>query len=87
MSATFRTRRRSTTTEPSVSPFEPVTALARYEPPAAVIDPDTTKTWLRRALPIMKAHKGIFLTSLILSFVGLILQVQIPQLQNHTIDN
>jgi ATP-binding cassette subfamily B protein len=51
------------------------------------VDPDTTKTWLRRAMPILRAHQGIFVTSLVLSFVGLVLQVQIPDLLNHAIDN
>ncbi|HUC35675.1 MAG TPA: ABC transporter ATP-binding protein [Acidimicrobiales bacterium] len=61
--------------------------VARYDAPRATIDPDTTKTWLRRAMPILGAHRGIFLTSLILSFVGLVLQVQIPNVLNHAIDN
>jgi len=38
-------------------------------------------------MPILRAHRGIFLTSLILSFVGLVLQVQIPNVLNHAIDN
>ena len=35
----------------------------------------------------MRAHKGVFLISLVLSFVGLVLQVQIPNLLNHAITN
>ncbi len=38
-------------------------------------------------MPILRAHQGIFITSLVLSFVGLVLQVQIPDLLNHAIDN
>ena len=38
-------------------------------------------------MPILRAHRGIFITSLVLSFVGLVLQVQIPDLLNHAIDN
>jgi len=67
--------------------FVPIAEEARNEAPRAGIDPDRSLSWLRRAMPIMKAHKGIFLTSLILSFVGLILQVQIPNLLNHAITN
>ncbi len=67
--------------------FVPIAEEARNEAPPAAIDPDQSLPWLRRALPIMRAHKGIFLTSLILSFVGLVLQVQIPNLLNHAIDN
>ena len=67
--------------------FEPITEVARNEAPKAGIDPDKSLSWLRRALPIMRAHQGIFLTSLILSFVGLVLTVQIPNLLNHAISN
>ncbi len=65
----------------------PTPEAARYQAPRATVDPDTTKTWLRRAMPILRAHRGIFITSLVLSFVGLVLQVQIPDLLNHAIDN
>jgi ATP-binding cassette subfamily B protein len=61
--------------------------VARSEKPRATIDPDKNLTWLRRVLPIMKAHKGIFITCLTLSFVGLVLQVQIPNLLGNAIDN
>jgi ATP-binding cassette subfamily B protein len=64
-----------------------VTEVARYHAPRGTVDPDTTKKWLRRAMPILRAHRGIFITSLVLSFVGLVLQVQIPNLLNHAIDN
>ncbi|HUY22548.1 MAG TPA: ABC transporter ATP-binding protein [Acidimicrobiales bacterium] len=70
-------------TRPTTSVSEP----ARYHAPRVSIDPDRTKTWLRRAMPILRAHRGIFVTSLVLSFVGLVLQVQIPNLLNHAIDN
>jgi ATP-binding cassette subfamily B protein len=74
-------------TAPGGSPWEPVPPPSRYAPPRASIDPDTSKTWLRRALPVLGAHRGIFVTSLVLSFVGLILQVQVPNLLNRAIDN
>ncbi len=67
--------------------FVPIAEEARSEAPRATIDPDRSLTWLRRVLPIMKAHKGIFITSLTLSFVGLVLQVQIPNLLGNAIDN
>jgi ATP-binding cassette subfamily B protein len=69
------------------SPFTPVAVTSRYARPRAGIDPDQSKTWLRRALPVLGAHRGIFITSLVLSFVGLILQVQVPNLLNKAIDN
>ncbi|MGY0231828.1 ABC transporter ATP-binding protein [Longispora urticae] len=49
-----------------------------YRVPTAAIDPDVTKPWLRRALPLVRAHRILLFGSLGLSFVGLLLQVQIP---------
>jgi len=68
------------------SPFIPVNESSRYAPPKATIDPDTSKSWLRRALPIMKAHRAVFITSLALAFVGLVLQVLIPLLLGDAIN-
>jgi ATP-binding cassette subfamily B protein len=67
--------------------FAPVDEVARYEAPRAGIDPDQSKTWLRRAWPIAATHKAGFLTAIILSFVGLVFQVQIPNLLNKAISN
>ncbi len=69
------------------SPYVPVAVTSRYEPPRAGIDPDRSKSWLRRALPLLVAHKRTFITSLVMSFVGLVLQVQIPNLLNRAINN
>jgi ATP-binding cassette subfamily B protein len=67
-------------------PFAPLAVEARYRPPKNTIDPDKSKSWLRRALPIVFAHKGIFLTSLGGSFIALVIQVQIPALVKQAID-
>ncbi|MBM2621518.1 ABC transporter ATP-binding protein [Actinoplanes sp. LDG1-06] len=55
--------------------------------PRASIDPDARKSWLRRALPLVKAHRALLITSLTLSFAGLIVQVQIPNLVRVGIDD
>jgi ATP-binding cassette subfamily B protein len=54
--------------------------------PRAGIDPDATKSWLRRAWPIVRAHRALLVTSLVLSFAGLVVQVQIPDLVRLGID-
>ncbi|AGL19703.1 ABC transporter ATP-binding protein [Actinoplanes sp. N902-109] len=54
--------------------------------PRAAIDPDQRKTWLRRALPLVKAHRALLATSLLMSFAGLVVQVQIPNLLRIGID-
>jgi ATP-binding cassette subfamily B protein len=70
-----------------VSPFVPEPEPIRYEAPKATIDPDRSKKWLARAMPILRAHKKIFIISLLLSFVGLVLQLEIPKLLMEAIDN
>jgi ATP-binding cassette subfamily B protein len=71
----------------SGSPFIPDPEPARYAPPQATIDPDRSKTWLKRAMPILRSHQKIFVISLVLSFVGLVLQVLVPNLLKDAIDN
>ena len=67
--------------------YVPMGVTSAYKPPKAGIDPDTSKSWIKRAYPIVASHKGHFLVALILSFVGLVLQLQIPQFLSDAIDN
>jgi ATP-binding cassette subfamily B protein len=67
--------------------FVPLAETSRYDAPRAGIDPDQSKSWLARAWPIASTHKAGFLTAVILSFVGLVFQVQIPDLLNKAIGN
>ena len=69
------------------SEFVPIGIESRYPPPGARIDPDRSKSWLGRARPIVLSHKRTLLTALTLSFVALLLQVQIPNLLNHAVTN
>ena len=80
-------RPRSPATAETGTDFVPIAEVARNEAPRATIDPDKSLSWLRRVKPIMWAHKGIFITSLVASFIGLVLQVQIPYLLNDAITN
>jgi len=80
-------RRSGPASDDTGSPFVPAPEPARYDAPKASIDPDRGKTWLRRAMPILKSHRKIFIISLVLSFVGLVLQVQVPKLLSDAIDN
>jgi len=67
--------------------FVPTGNTSRYRAPRAWIDSDQDKTWLRRALPIVMARKATLFTALGLSFVSLLLQVQIPNLLNSAVTN
>jgi ATP-binding cassette subfamily B protein len=60
-------------------PRLPTSPRAFYTPPKAGIDPDPTKSWLRRALPLVRAHQVLFVSSLLLSFAALVLQVEVPR--------
>jgi ATP-binding cassette, subfamily B, bacterial len=62
--------------------FVPSGNTSRYNPPRAWIDRDQDKTWLRRAMPIVLARKKTLFSALGLSFLSLLLQVQIPNLLN-----
>ena len=67
--------------------FVPSGIESRYRPPRAWIDPDKSKSWLGRARPILLSHKRTLVTALVLSFVALLLQVQIPNLLNNAVTN
>ena len=67
--------------------FVPSGIESRYRPPRAWIGPDKSKSWLGRARPIVLSHKRTLLTALILSFLALLLQVQIPNLLNNAVTN
>jgi ATP-binding cassette subfamily B protein len=82
VSATVTERRRLSSPQ-----FVPTGVRSRYAPPRATIDPDREKSWIRRAQPIVMSHKRTLLTALILSFVGLMLQVQIPNVLNDAVTN
>ena len=71
----------------AASPFVPFAATARYTAPKATIDPDQSKSWLKRAMPIVMAHKVVFWTALVASFVGLVFQLLIPLLLGDAINN
>jgi ATP-binding cassette, subfamily B, bacterial len=67
--------------------FVPTGNASRYQPPRAAIDPDQSKTWLRRALPLVMARKTTLFSALGLSFASLMIQVQIPNLLNSAVNN
>jgi len=67
--------------------FVPSGIEPQYRRPTATIDPDKTKSWIARAWPVVMSHKKTLFTALILSFVALLLQVQIPNLLNKAVTN
>ena len=79
------------TTDPTVglplASYVPMGALSRYSPPKATVDPDRSKTWIKRAAPIVWAHKVQFISAMSFSFLGLIIQVWIPKILQEAITN
>src|SRR4051794_7566665 len=79
-------RRRRRVEVEHASPWVPLAVTAEYEAPRARIDPDQNKSWLSRAMPIVLSHKVTFSIALATSFVGLVLQVQIPKVFMEALD-
>ena len=67
-------------------PFEPVSETSRYEAPRATIG-GADESWLRRTLPLVRAHRVMFLTAVISAFAALVVQVQIPRVIGLAIDD
>ncbi|HEV3212446.1 MAG TPA: ABC transporter ATP-binding protein [Acidimicrobiales bacterium] len=68
--------------EAAGSAYSPLGVTSRYQRPRGQLDPDVSKTWLRRVLPILKGHRGAFLTFIGLSFSSSVLQILAPNVIN-----
>src|SRR5688500_13960512 len=62
---------------------------APYEPPPlpATVDPERTKGWVKRLMPVLRPHRRIMIGSLAASVCMLGLQVAIPQVLRAAVDN
>jgi ATP-binding cassette, subfamily B, bacterial len=60
--------------------YVPMGSSSRYARPTAAIKPDTTKSWISRAAPIVMSHKKQWFAALIFAFAGLMVQVWVPLL-------
>lgn len=67
--------------------FEPLAVRGLYKPPRASIDPDQSKSWIRRVGPVLLARKGIFILGLGCAFMALLIQVAIPRIIMQAIDH
>jgi len=66
--------------------FEPVGVVPRYPAPSATIDPDQTKGWIRRVLPVVRTHHLLLVLSAICAVVAMVTQVAVPALTRSAID-
>ena len=67
-------------------PYEPVGVVPRYPAPRRSIDPDTTKGWIRRMLPVVTAHGPLLWTSILAALVAMVAQVAVPAVTSRAID-
>src|SRR4051812_3552833 len=67
--------------------YEPPPPPPTYTPPPATVDPERSKGWIKRLLPVLRPHRGIMLGSLAASVCMLGLQVAIPQVLRAAVDN
>ena len=44
-------------------PFEPAPPVSTFQIPPSEIDPDQSKGWIRRLLPILRPHAGVMIGS------------------------
>ena len=66
--------------------YEQVGTHLRYKPPRRTIDPDQSKGWIKRVLPIVYAHWFAFTMALSMALVGIIAKVMIPRWVGYAIN-
>jgi ATP-binding cassette subfamily B protein len=74
----------SGTNEPA--DLEPIAVRPTHEPPRATIDPDQELGWMRRLLPLVRAHRRPLVIGLSTGIVALVLQVAVPAIARSAID-
>src|SRR5690348_5197470 len=66
--------------------FEPTPPAPRYLPADAHVDPDRSKGWIRRMLPILRPYRLIMGGAIVSSITMLGLQVAVPKVLQGAID-
>jgi ATP-binding cassette, subfamily B, bacterial len=68
-------------------PFLPAPPAATYTPADVWVDPDSSKGWIRRMLPVLRPHRRVLLGMFLASIVVVGLQLSIPQVVRGATDN
>ncbi|MCY4194091.1 MAG: ABC transporter transmembrane domain-containing protein, partial [bacterium] len=66
--------------------FEPVAIAAHYDSPAAGIDPDQDKGWMKRLWPMVRAHRATLKIGVATGVVALAIQAAVPALGRSAVD-
>jgi ATP-binding cassette subfamily B protein len=72
---------------PATTALEPDRLVSSYPGPRAGIDPDRSRTWLRRALPLVLGQKGSFAAALSAALGSLVLSLQLPKVLNSAVND
>jgi len=72
--------------DPVKTRFEPIGVRPRYQPARRKIDPDKSKGWLKRVLPVVFSHRWLVIGTLLIAFVAMLIQVAVPAVIRSTID-
>lgn len=63
-----------------------MTTALRPTPTATHVDPDPSKGWFRRLLPVIRARRATFIMVLVTGLSGLALQVSVPMVLREAVD-
>jgi len=63
-----------------------VTSASKPTPATAHVDPDPSKGWFRRLLPVIRARRATFIMVLVTGLSGLALQVSVPMVLRRAVD-
>ncbi|MGH2812829.1 MAG: hypothetical protein ACRDI1_08980, partial [Actinomycetota bacterium] len=66
--------------------YEPVAVEADYPPPKGYIDPDPSKSWVRRLAPILAAHRATIALGLGTALLMVLVSAGIPKVVQLAID-
>ncbi|HXY91700.1 MAG TPA: ABC transporter ATP-binding protein [Acidimicrobiia bacterium] len=67
--------------------FTPAPPPATFTSPEVWIDPDPSKGWIRRLLPVLRPHRKVLIGMFLASIVMLGMQLSIPQVVRGATDN
>src|SRR4029078_9697989 len=67
--------------------FTPTPPPATFEAADVWVDPDQSKGWIRRLLPVLRPHRKVLIGMLLASVVMLGMQLSIPQVVRGAPDN
>jgi len=72
--------------DPVKPEYEPIGVTPRYKPPRVQINPDRSRSWFRRILPIFRNHKFLVFGTMGIAGAATLIQVALPAIMGEAID-